>query len=615
MGDDPTMPVGSGNRTKLLGTLGLGFALGVGLFGLGEFFLGSSETPVELDSGTTVAADSFTCSMHPQIRQPEMGPCPLCGMDLIASEIMDYSTEGSSNRVNLSERARALAKLRTTLVHRKGSAASELRLLGRIQPDESTLKTVTAWTSGRIDRLHVRVTGETVRTRQVIATLYSPEVFAAHQDLIVAKRAKSRLGDGSSSSQTAASAALDAARQRLRLLGVPEVELQRLEQTKEPIRSVSIRSPYAGTVIKRVATEGAYIKTGSPLYTIAKLDALWVQLDAYESDLARISLGQSVEISVEALPGEVFRGRITFIDPTLDVARRTARVRVVVENQDGRLRPGMFAKGTVMASTESRAEQAPLVIPVTAPLMTGRRAIVYVETRQGADFEYEARVVRLGPRLSDVYPVVAGLSEGERVVTRGAFVLDADLQIRGGGSMMTAPDDLSKGPWDSVIELSNRERKRLGPVVSGYLKVQDALAEDSLDNAKSESKRLTALVRKLNLSGKPEVHKAWKQLKADLVAHSFQVSQAADIENARLGFELLSAGTLKLLNQFGNPLETVLHLAHCPMAAGSDGASWVQRGEEIRNSYFGSSMYRCGELVEKVDSGGYLAVPAQGVGR
>lgn len=556
---------------------------------------------------------TWTCSMHPQVRQAEPGQCPICGMDLVPVASGTGEGEafaGDARRVTLSERARALARLRTTRVRRQADAAAELRLLGRFEPNETTLKTVTAWTSGRIDRLHVNVTGERVRAGQVIAMLYSPEVFAAHQDLLVAKKQVERMQASPDASRQAAAAALEAARERLRLLGVPEEGLTRMEAQPEPARSVAIHTPFSGTVIERLATEGSYVSTGTPLYRIANLDSLWMQLDAYENDLPRLSVGQAANIRVESLPGEAFTGKVTFIDPTLDARRRTAQVRVQVDNRDGRLRPGMFAEATVTTRDEADP-QSPLVIPAGAPLFTGRRAIVYVELRQaGGRVAYEARTVRLGPRLGEVYPVVAGLAEGERVVTRGAFALDADLQIRGGASMMTSADDSETGAWDGIIELSTAQRERLAPVVSAYLELQTALAEDELARAKRAAEALTAAVLRVRLERPEGARAAWSQLADALQRHGGEVAAGKDLQSARAGFEPLSAAMIRLLTRFGNPQEHALHLALCPMAFDGKGASWVQQGSAIHNAYYGAAMLSCGELQQEAPPGGYLAEPA-----
>jgi Cu(I)/Ag(I) efflux system membrane fusion protein len=358
-------------------------------------------------------------------------------MDLIPVE-SSTDREATPTRVSLTERAKTLARIRTAEATRLGSGGTQRRLLGRVDYDETSLRTVTAWIGGRIERLHVSTTGERVRRGQTIATLYSPEVYNSHQDLIQARQQLERLQQAATpSARRSAEAALDAARDRLRLLGVPAAEVRAMERADKPSERVRIRTPFGGTVIERLATQGSYVQTGTGLYRVADLSTLWVQLDAYESDLPVLKTGQEVILRVEALPGERSVGRVTFVDPVLDPKTRTARVRIEVENEDRRLRPGTFVEAIVRSDPEQGpVDDAPIVIPATAPLFTGRRSVVYVEV-DGADAPtYEARVVTLGTRLDDRYPVLEGLAEGERVVVHGAFAIDADLQIQGGASMM-----------------------------------------------------------------------------------------------------------------------------------------------------------------------------------
>ncbi len=544
------------------------------------------------------AADEvWTCSMHPQVRQHEPGSCPVCGMDLV----LLGDDEGPPTQVVLSDRARALARLTVAPVQRMRGSTGELRLLGRVEPDESTRRNVTTWVGGRIDRLRVNTTGEQVRKGQVIATLYSPEVYGAHQDLITARQQAARFAGGSATASGAATAALEAAQDRLRLLGVPDDELARMESAERPTQDLSIRSPFTGTVIERVATEGAYVQTGAVLYRLADLGRLWIQLDAYESDLSRIAVGVPVTIAVDALPGAAFEGRVAFVDPTLDPQRRTAGVRVEVANPDGALRPGMFAEAVVHTGSDDE-EDAPLVVPATAPLFTGKRAVVYVASEREGEVAYEPRTVRLGPRLGEVYPVVAGLSEGERVVTRGAFVLDADLQIQGGRSMMAMPDD-EAGPAEQVVPLKDAERAQVAPVVEAYLDVQRALAEDDHATATAAARRLGSAVGAVSLQG--AAAEPWTPLSAELRAHAQRLAQSSDLTGARGAFEPLSATLQRLLAAFGNPLDAELHVAYCPMADDNHGASWVQQGETIDNAYFGSAMRTCGEIRAEVAPGGF----------
>ncbi len=588
-----------------------GVLLGAFAFGGSDAEEAANSDPLARDSNAESAAKAqvWTCAMHPQIRQDEPGSCPICGMDLVPVEAADNadSIGDQGATVVLSERAKILAKVRTQEVVRRAKPRADLHLLGRLEANEAAQKTVTAWTAGRIERLHVNTRGEDIKAGQVVAKIYSPEVFAAHQDLITARRQVGRLSAGSPSSRLAAEAALEAARDRLRLIGVPERELERMEKEERPRRSVSIRSPYGGTVIERIATEGAYLATGGPLYRLAELDTLWVQLDAYESDLSQVSVGQPVELRIDALEGEVFEGEVTFIDPTVDPTRRTVRVRVEVENAKGRLKPGMFAEATLQAREDARR---PLVVPATAPLFTGRRAVVFVETEVEGQTAYTARTVRLGPRSVDEYPVVAGLSEGERVVVQGAFALDADLQIKGGRSMMSSPDDTQAGPWDMVTELDDTDREQLRPVLSHYLEIQRALAADDLAAATAAATELSTSVDAVRLSSTEAAERTWSSLAEPLRGHATHVAKSADLEVARGGFETLSHALLQLLRSFGNLSDDSLRVAFCPMAMGSEGARWVQAEATIDNPYFGASMRTCGEVEEVLEVGAYMKMPA-----
>ncbi len=606
---EPEGPTRLGKAIRALVLLAIGFGLGGTVFAVRSCSADNDKDEHE-QVATSKSATTWTCAMHPQIQLSEPGQCPICGMDLIpVSSAEDGTADQPAGRIVLSERARTLAKLTTARVRRQTHETADLRLLGRLETNENSIKTVTSWIGGRIDRLHVKETGKRVRSGQTIATLYSPEVFAAHQDLLVAKRQVDRMRDSPEPSRWAADAAFAAAQERLALLGVPDAEVTRMQGQKRPTRAVAIRSPFPGTVIERFATEGSYVKTGTALYQIANLSTLWVQLDAYESDLARLSVGQAVTVSVEAVPDEVFEGVVTFIDPVLNARRRTAQVRVQLDNPERRLRPGMFAEATV-ATKHPEGAARPLVVPSTAPLFTGRRALVYVEVDDGSRLAYEARTVRLGPRLGQVYPVVAGLSEGERIVTRGAFALDADLQIRGGASMMTSADDRDEGIWDGVVELSDAQRRPVAPLVTAYLAVQTSLADDDLAGAKASAETLVDAVMNVALAQPRGAKEAWSEMSVALRGHGQHVAKAQTLEGAREGFEPLSEAVVGLLRRFGNPLDETIALAHCPMASQNEGALWLQQGAEVDNPYFGASMLDCGEIRKQLAPGAYLRPPS-----
>ncbi len=552
-------------------------------------------------------AELWTCSMHPQIRADGAGSCPICGMDLVPVDTSMGSDSDKAERISLSESAKIRAKIRTTPVKRLHSGGTERRLLGRVDYDETRLRTVTSWIGGRIDRLKIRTTGQKVKRGQVIATLYSPEVFSAHQDLLVAKQQLQKLSGATESARMGAELALGASRDRLRLLGVPAGEVAGMEKAQKPSEQVRIRSPFAGTVIERLATEGDYVKTGTGLFQIADLSRLWVQLDAYESDLPLLSIGQEVTLRVEALPGADFSGRVMFVDPVLNQRTRTTRVRIEVKNTDGRLRPNMFAEA-IVRSGQGKSMEDVLVIPESAPLFTGRRSVVYVEVPNSSSPTYDARLVRLGPKTGDSYPVIAGLQEGERVVTNGAFTLDADLQIRGGRSMMAAPDDNGEGPLDQIVEVPKEHEAALSNAVQNYLALHEALAADDLPAAKEASAKLGQAAQSLDPKAPAIFREAWAPLRRGLIGHTKHLAGTTTLDEARVPFRELSQQIATLLRVFGNPSKETVRLAFCPMALEGEGAEWVQRASEIENPYFGSSMHSCGDIHESVAHGTFLPV-------
>jgi len=551
------------------------------------------------DHGAHEQDSVYTCSMHPQIRMDEPGQCPICGMDLIpvanndandATDGDDVSTRGEL--VKLSPRAQALASIRTAPVER-ASSRTELRLLGRIDYDETRIRTVTPWTAGRIDELRVRITGARIKRNQVIATLYSPEIYSAMRDLVAAADQADRLADGLHGSAGMAQAALGASKERLRLLGVTKPQIASVLRSRKPPTNVQIRSPFSGTVLERLVDEGEYVSAGTPLFRIADLSRVWVQIDAYETDLPYLHEGQEVLVTVEGLAGEPFTGRTAFIDPVLDETQRTARVRVEVGNHGGRLRPGMFAEALI--ETDQGEGPAPLVIPESAPLFTGRRSVVFVEVPGVSRPTYELRVVRLGSRAGPVYPVVTGLNEGERVVVQGAFVLDADLQLRGGRSMMTMPDDVSSAP-PPAPPVSSAFRQALRPIMEAYLEVQQSLAADDLDVTRQSLGRLAERTNEASPEGSRRALEAWQPVASQLVGHSRHGASSKDAGDLRSAFEHVSMQVMEMLRLFGNPLESAVRIAFCPMAFDDKGAEWVQRDELLANPYYGQAMLRHGDF-------------------
>jgi len=550
-------------------------------FTFGFMMRGSGDESHDHAAAAPVATEPsvWTCSMHPQIQLPEFGQCPICFMDLIPLETGTIEGLGPRDLV-LSENAAALAEIRTAPVERR-FAAREVSLVGKVTADETRQRVITARVPGRIDRLHVDFTGRVVRRGEKLADIYSPELYRARAELLAAQAAAERGEPG-------AEANLRSVRERLRLwdLDPDQVATAGGEQ-------ITITAPVAGTVVRKDAIEGVYVTTGEPLFAIADLGRVWVELAAYERDLQWLAAEQTVRFTVTALPGDEFTGTIVFVDPVLDDRTRTVRVRLEADNPDGRLLPGMLARGRVLAELDVHGRpragrddaEPPLVVPATAPLLTGERAVVYLRT-PGAQPRFSGRDVILGPRAGDWYVVREGLAEGELVVVNGAFKLDSALQIQAHPSMMLPEARLESPGLPEIPECFDA----MAPaVVSAYLELQFALAGDD------EAAAATA-ARELRSTFGQHCREAIQ----DLVAAANAVANAGNIAARRKAFQPLSDILWLAVNAVGWDGDGPLRRFHCPMAFDNAGAHWLQADTTTANPYYGAMMLRCGSEVSRL---------------
>ena len=313
-----------------------------------------SEAPPQ-NAGESTAAQTWTCSMHPQIQLPQPGACPICGMDLIPVSAGNDQDLGA-REIRLSANAVRLAAIRTEPVARS-YVSRTIRMSGKIAMDETRLRTISAYVPGRIERMFVDYTGTRVRKGDHLVELYSPGLISAQTELLQAARSlKEMAPDAPEALRRDAGTMLEAVREKMRLLGLTGPQIAAIEKRGAPAERLTIYSPISGIVTRRHASEGTYVQTGSPVYTVADLSHLWVMLDAYESDLEWLRYGQSVDFTVEAYPGETFTGIIAFIDPVLNATTRTVNVRVNVKNAAGRLKPEMLVRATVKSSLSSRGK-------------------------------------------------------------------------------------------------------------------------------------------------------------------------------------------------------------------------------------------------------------------
>ena len=288
--------------------------------------------------------------MHPQIRQRRPGKCPICFMDLVP---VDSSGGAGLREISFSKDALKLMEIQTSPVEHKFVEA-QIRMVGKVDYDETRLKHITAWVPGRIDRLYVDFTGTQVIKGDHMVYLYSPELISAQAEFLqAAKSVQNMKPDSSELIKRSIRATLEAASEKLRLLGLTEKQIEKIEETGQPTDHITIYAPIGGIVINKHVTEGTYVQTGTKIYTIADLSRLWVQLDAYESDMMWIRYGQEVEFTTESYPGELFKGQISFISPTVDPKTRTIKVRLNVSNPHGKLKPEMFVRAVVRSKIAS----------------------------------------------------------------------------------------------------------------------------------------------------------------------------------------------------------------------------------------------------------------------
>lgn len=563
-------------------TLLLGLLVGYLLFGRG------SEHKHSTQEATSATADvTYTCSMHPQIRQKEPGICPICEMDLTP---MNATASSNPLTLEMTEEAIRLADIQTTVVGMGQTAGKKLTLSGKIQPDERAAATQVAHIPGRIEQLYITFTGERISKGQAIAKLYSPPLVAAQQELLEAIRFKGK------SSEIA-----EAARTKLRYWKVSDAFIEKVEEAGKIQREITIFADRGGVVMNRKVAVGDYVEEGSALFELSNLNQLWAMFEGYEADLAYIRIGNTVQFTTPSVPGCSFSGRITFIDPVIDPESRTASLRAEIQNPGGVLKPEMFIQGEVNASTGGKAA---LEVPKTAVLWTGKRSVVYLKKTDSEIPTFEYREVELGESTGNAYLVLKGLQAGDEVVTNGAFVIDAAAQLNNQQSMMNKlvakEEDVAMEMPDFRAQVSPAFRQELDALAQTYLRVKDDLVKT---NAKASSTHAVELAKQLekmqNLKLPAEAVTFWKTQQDALRQHVARIKASTDVEAQRVQFDFVSQLLINTFKVFGSG-KAALYVQHCPMAFNNRGADWLSKEEKILNPYFGDEMLNCGFVKENV---------------
>lgn len=552
---------------------------------IGLLLFGGNNPETHLHKEEVTKETIWTCSMHPQIRQNEPGKCPICGMDLIPLTSGNDSESASPFIHAMSSQAAALANIQTSKVSYT-TPEYEVYLTGKIAANEQKLASITADYSGRIERLFVDFTGQTVAKGQKMATIYSPELITAQRELIEAVKSK-RINPS----------LYNAVREKLRLWKITEKQIDAIESSGEILTELDVYADISGIVITRNVSRGDYVNKGSILFEIADLSSIWVMLDAYEQDLAWVNVGSKVIFKVASLPSKEFTSTVTFVDPIINQQTRTASIRAEAGNPNIQLKPEMIVNGKIITkiSYQTELKGRALMIPKTSVLWTGIRSVVYVKVPKAESPSFEMREVILGPRAGNNYIVEKGLTEGEEIVVNGVFAVDAAAQLSGNYSMMNQPES-------KRLEVNNTFKTQLTDVVNNYFLLKNAFVESDAAEVKKEAQKVNRSLNNVNMSLlKDEPHHQWMEIENNVSSSLSSVIETNDIEKQRKHFEIISDALINAAGIFGVNTDWV-YVQFCPMAFNNKGAYWLSRTEEIKNPYFGNEMLNCGEVIKKINS-------------
>jgi len=580
----------------------------VGLL-IGWFIFGGQKNVAknEHKHTTEIAGETiWTCSMHPQIRKNEPGDCPICGMDLIPLE-NDQDSEVNPMAISMSPTAMQLANVSTALVG-KINPVKQVRLNGKVQVDERLVYSQSSHIPGRVEKLMVNFTGEFVNKGQTIASVYSPELVMAQEELFEAQKMMETQPQ-----------LFNAAKEKLKNWKLSDNQIEGILKKGKIQEEFPIQADVSGYVIKKTINLGDYVRKGQTLYEIANLSKVWVLFDVYESDISWIKKGDNVKFTISSLPGESFEATITYLDPVIDPKTRVAKARIEYNNTTEKLKPEMFVSGVVEAKLANKSNS--LVVPKTAVMWTGKRSVVYVKNTNAKGVSFIMRDVTLGAALGDSYIIKEGLEEGEEIAVNGTFSIDAAAQLAGKPSMMNPEGGVTMTGHNhgeikmedakvtekqkdvkpsKPISISKEAKKALQPVYVDYLKFKDLLAADNVEGAKKVAVSMQDNLAKINMSiFTGESHTVWMKFSSNLKNILQHVPHLSNIEEVREKFLQVSITMIEMTNTF-NPFDKTLYIQYCPMANNDKGADWLSSEKEIKNPYFGKSMLKCGEITKEI---------------
>ncbi len=528
-------------------------------------FVGCQPTePAAVGDGPT---QYWISGMHPWIIMPEPGQCPICGMDLVPLDPAKFAGEITINPVVVQNMGVRIAEVS------EGPLIKTTRTVGIVGYDEERVRDVNTKVSGWIEDISVTSLGQRVEAGEPLFSIYSPQLYSAQQDYLIARRG----GDRSLT---------EAARKRLEYFDAPEEQIDALTKRGQADKTLKILSPFTGVVTEKHANEGMKVDPGMQVYRIADLSKVWVIATVYEYQLPYLEEGQSAEMTLPYIPGQSFEGRVAFIYPYLDTKTREAQVRLEFDNPTGLLKPGMFAN----VELQSRLAATATLAPRSAVIDTGVRQVAFASVGEG---KFEPRPVETGVTTDDgMIQILSGLEPGEMVVTSGQFLLDSEANMREAlakmlkGEPAAGQEPVMERATGEVVTLPPEGSAALASALDQYLIVQTALAGDSIEGVPAAARDFGAAMAEVSTEEAPGF---WTDTANELAGGS-------DLAEARLAFGKLSVPFRRLVVATGVPAgidESILAL-HCPMFTDDQGgAVWLQAAGEVKNPYMGSRMLGC----------------------
>lgn len=594
----------------IIAALIVGLLLGRLIFGGPGGDSGSTQTPDRASQHDHSGEETtWTCSMHPQIKQPDPGDCPICGMDLIPLEEDDGGAD--PGEIRMSPTAMQLASIQTQRVTKK-TAHKTVRLDGKVEADEREVYSQSSHVPGRIEQLTINFTGQYVKKGSPVAYVYSPDLATAQEELFEAQAIKETQP-----------ALYKASYEKLKNWKLADAQIKNILDSGEPQEQFPVLADVSGYVTDKLVNMGDYIKRGQAIYKIADLSSIWILFDVYESDIPWIEEGNEVTFTVSSLPGETFSGKIDYIDPVINPKTRVAKARVEVNNSNLKLKPEMFVSGEVEAGLSNEEEN--IVVPQSAVMWTGKRSVVYVKKSSEDNVIFIMREVLLGPDLGNSYIIEEGLEAGEEIAIHGTFSIDAAAQLSGKPSMMSpeggepatghdhgkmssgekeSMEEASQNPEDQEIpdyESPQQFKKQLTEFFDQYIEMKDAMVASKAELAASEAKEALKALGNIDMALlKGDAHMFWMENLDKMDSALTTISESDDLESQRAAFVDFNPVLYSKVKAFGLDEKTV-YFQFCPMANNDKGAYWLSTEENIRNPYYGDMMMECGEVRETLD--------------